>query len=240
MQLYFIRHGQSENNLTFFLTRSDDYRCEDPLLTAGGHEQAERLAEFLASRRAEQAANPRDDLNVTGFGLTHLYCSLMERAVATGAAVAKRLQLPLLPWYELHETGGVFLTDPATGERMGRPGRTARYLRHTYPELVIDENLYPDGWWNRSFEERPERRPRAERLLAGLLERHGGTDDRVAFFSHGHFYNHILGAILGLPEEPPAWFIINNTAITRIDYIDGHWDLVYANRTDHLPPHLIT
>jgi hypothetical protein len=49
-----------------------------------------------------------------GFHITHVYCSLMERAVATGHRVAEALDLPLLGWIDIHETGGMFLYDEET------------------------------------------------------------------------------------------------------------------------------
>ena len=47
MQLYFIRHGQSENNARWMSTGSHRWRSEDPGLTEVGQQQAEILAQFL-------------------------------------------------------------------------------------------------------------------------------------------------------------------------------------------------
>jgi len=102
MQLYFIRHGQSENNALWMSTGSYKGRGEDPGLTAVGRQQAEILAQFL--RRADSTLRqPFDFQNVAGFGTTHLYSSLMVRAVATGTIIADALDLPLAAWEDLHE-----------------------------------------------------------------------------------------------------------------------------------------
>jgi 2,3-bisphosphoglycerate-dependent phosphoglycerate mutase len=72
------------------------------------------------------------------------------------------------------------------------------------------------------------------------LERHGNTQDRVAVVSHGGFYNHFLAVVLGLEARGKWWFLLNNTAITRIDFTLEEARLVYQNRVEHLPRELIT
>jgi broad specificity phosphatase PhoE len=58
--------------------------------------------------------------------------------------------------------------------------------------------------------------------------------------SHGAFYNQLLVALFRLPEKSNLWFILNNAAITRIDFRAEGIDVVYLNRTDFLPRELIT
>ena len=58
MQFYFIRHGQSENNALWERTGSSEGRSEDPELTALGHRQAKRLAQFLRQVRTPQGRRP--------------------------------------------------------------------------------------------------------------------------------------------------------------------------------------
>lgn len=243
MQLYFIRHGESENNARWTRTGSSVGRSEDAELTDIGRQQAQALAQYLADE---------DD-----FDLTHLYCSLMVRAVATGTAIAEVLDVPLVAWTDLHEEGGIYLKDEASGERLGQPGKTRTYFERTYPDLVLPDSLGEDGWWNRPFEEHEARPARARRVLKELLARHGGTTDRVALVSHGGFYNQFLGALLGFTPRERIWFTLNNTAVTRIDFrrveedVDvadaenpaGPRDLVrvvYTNRVDFLPEELVT
>ena len=242
MQFYFIRHGQSENNLLWLRTGDSQGRSEDPDLTSVGQQQAQRVARFL-ERVAPVVANGfhgRDGQNVTGFDLTHLYTSLMLRAVATGTMIAQVLALPLIGWKDLHETGGIFLDDGDSGERLGLPGKNRAYFESHFPNLVLPEDLGDEGWWNRPFEEYEDRPLRAQRVLRELLERHGGTGDRVAVVSHGGFFNHLLGAILSLPEDGAPWLSMNNTAITRIDFDEERVSLRYLNRVDFLLRELVT
>jgi 2,3-bisphosphoglycerate-dependent phosphoglycerate mutase len=243
MQFYFIRHGQSENNVLWKRTSSTKGRSEDPKLTEVGQQQAEFVAQFLRQTGppdCKSGGSGSDIQNIAGFGITHLYSSLMVRAVATGTIIAKALDLPLVAWEDLHEWGGIYLYDEQTDERLGLAGRNRAYFEAHYPDFVLPDSLGEAGWWNRPFEEPEQRLPRAKRFLRDLMERHGRTDDRVAVVSHGGFYNYLLAAILNLPEREGYWFALNNAAITRIDFDEERIRLIYLNRVDFLPKELVT
>ena len=169
----------------------------------------------------------------------------MVRAVSTGTPLAAALGLPLVAWVDAHETGGIFLDDPATGEPIGLPGKTRADFEARFPNLVLPAELDHTGWWHRPFETDEERPVRAQRFLTELLARHGRTADRVAVISHGGFYNRFIRALLNW--SPPAnawprgaWFDLHNASISRFDVRDDGLRLVYLNRTDHLPRELIT
>jgi len=248
MQFYFIRHAQSENNVLWERTGSSTGRSEDPELTEVGQQQAEFLARFLSGadstpRLAQDTAakvHVRDVHNVAGFGITHLYSSLMVRAVATGAIIAQALHLPLVAREDLHEVGGIYRKDEETEERIGQAGNNRAYFEAHYPDLVLPGSVGEAGWWNRPFEELEERPLRAQRFLRDLLERHGHTDDRVAVVSHGGFYQYLMAAVLNLPSREGYWFAINNAAITRMDFHEERIGLIYLNRVDFLSKELVT
>lgn len=235
MQFYFIRHAQSANNFLYDTTGSSVGRSEDPELTDVGCRQAELLAEFLARGNSD----PRDRLNRSGFGITHLYTSLMVRAVATATIIGRALNLAPVAWEDLHEGGGIYQEDLQTGEKIGLPGKDRIYFATHYPELVLPATMHETGWWNRPFEEYEQVFPRAERFLNDLLAQHGNTTDRVAVISHGGFYNVLMQTIFKIGRTD-VWFALNNAAITRLDFLGEQTVLVYANRTDFLPPELIT
>jgi 2,3-bisphosphoglycerate-dependent phosphoglycerate mutase len=248
MQFYFIRHAQSENNALWARTRSARGRSEDPALTEIGRQQAQHLATFLAQSDPSAPVDERDSYNRRSFGLTHLYTSLMLRAVATGTAVAQALDLPLVAWEDIHEQGGIFLHDEESGQRRGLAGSDRAYFATHYPHLLLPEPFSAGGWWNhRPYEPYEEVPARARRFLDALLARHGRTDDRVAIISHGGFYHALLSILLNyttpnsdLDEPRHIWFQINNTAITRIDFVAEAIVVMYLNRVDFLPPELIT
>lgn len=247
MQLFFIRHAQSQNNALFSTGRGAEVRSHDPVLTDLGRRQAACLAEALAKTNPGLTTDQADSQNRAGFGLTHIYCSLMQRAVATGTAVADRLGLPLHAWVDWHEEGGLYLDGP-NGERLPSPGPGRADFARDYPRLVLPDDLTDAGWWVRPshepavrpFEEQPERPLRARRVLAGLVARHPNPNDHVAVISHGGFYNHILAALVD--QHPPYQLnhLMNNTGISRIALTaEGNY-LVYQNRCEHLPDGMIT
>ncbi len=239
MQFYFIRHAQSQNNLLYDMAGPRCERSDDPALSDAGVEQAHLLAQLLRRRGPSLLQSGSDYYNHAGFDLTHLYSSLMLRAVATGTVVADALNLPLVVLHDLHETGGIYLEDEGTGRRIGQSGKTRAYFQQHFPQLALPETCDERGWWNRPFEEHEQAMTRAARLWRDLMARHGHTLDRIAVFSHGDFYNCLLRAILGI-NRTDNWFGLNNAGITRIDMIDDCVHLVYANRIEFLPPQLVT
>lgn len=239
MQLYFIRHGQSVNNALWADTRSSNGRSEDPELTELGMRQAEAVAEYL-KYASPTGGRLCEGQRASGFGITHLYCSLMIRAVQTGSIIARKLGITLEGWEELHEQGGIYLEDEVTGEKKRLPGKSREYFEKHYSELILPEKFIDSGWWNRRPFEKPEESMlRAKLFLGSLREKHGGTEDRVAVISHGGFYNDILNNLLGILANN-GWFSIYNTGITRINFFSDRFDIIYQNRTDHLTPELIT
>ena len=70
--------------------------------------------------------------------------------------------------------------------------------------------------------------------------RHGETQDRVAWITHGGFYNHFMAVVLGIEPRHDRWFCINNGAITRLDFEGDEIALIYQNRLDYLSPGLVT
>lgn len=220
----------------------------DPELTEIGVEQARCLAEFIIRNQTVTQPNQWNAQNRFGFGLTHIYTSLMSRAVATAAPTARALELPFAAWVDIHEEGGIFGRE-GKSKLVGLPGKPRSYFEQNYPELSLPDHLNESGWWNRPFEADNERQPRADKFLVDLLARHGDRDDkpadRVAIFSHGGFFVHLVCAMLKLPwrqasNDLKSWFLLNNASISRFDIYREEITVCYMNRTDHLPDHLIT
>lgn len=240
MRLYFIRHAQSANNALWAEQGSDKGRSEDPELTQTGYRQADVLAKFLRTGDP-RGCNPCYTEKELGFGITHLYSSLMVRAVATGTIIATELGLTLAGWEAIHEQGGIFMTNEETGEVELLAGKDREFFATTYPEFILPDRFIDTGWWDRRPVEKPEETLRRARgFLETLLERHGETKDRVAIISHGGFYNDFLRAVIGLPERNNTWFTMYNGAITRLDFHEKLVELVYQNRVDYLPEGMIT
>lgn len=244
MQLYFIRHAQSQNNALWAETQSDDGRSADPDLTELGHQQAQTIASFLSQKRGYHV----DDWdNSGGFDFTHIYTSLMLRAVRTGTYIADTFALPLLSWPDIHEYGGLYL-DGDNGDKFGQTGPNRAFFETHFPRLVLPDTLNHEGWWNRPYEPREAMFPRASQFLRELYARHGQTEDRVALVSHGGFCQAFLTALFGLSQPGKTlgeearwlWFRINNTSVTRIDLTADAIQVMYLNRVDFFRPEQIT
>lgn len=241
MRLYLIRHGQSVNNELWINDKSEKGRSYDPVLTARGRAQAECVAEFLRDELGVR--RPLGPLRIEGEASppTVLYTSLMDRAVATASAIARALDIPLIALTEAHESGGLYVENETTGEKIGVEGPNRAHFEHHYPHVQLPDELGERGWWGgRPREPEAERPGRALRVWQDLLARHGETDDIIGLVTHGGFYNHLLAQILGMAPEQEVWFTLNNCALSRIDVTERGVALVYLNRIDFLPPDLIT
>ena len=241
MQLYFIRHGQSINNLIWDQMGSSKKRVSDPELTHFGQQQAQAVAQFLGQNSWPEASTYEASLhNVDGFAITHLYSSPMIRCMDTAAPIAQSLKLKPKVWIDIHEQGGACLRNKITGVLEGLPGNTRTYLAERYPQFELPDALDDQGWWNKEAEDWSRCYIRAGRVLKALEDKHGHSRDRVALVSHGAFYNACLGNLLGMPADARFWFTLNNVAVTRIDFQEDETRLAYLNRIDFLPPSLVT
>jgi 2,3-bisphosphoglycerate-dependent phosphoglycerate mutase len=240
MQLYFIRHAQSTNNRLWLQTGAAAGRELDPPLTDTGQQQARLLGVFLTHTSRFPGSTIYDPFNRAGFRLTHLYCSLMTRAVQTALIVAEVLDMPAVAWPEWHEGGGLYLTDETTGESVGQPGPSRAELEEKFPQLTLPDTVGETGWWNRPYETEAACRDRAREAVRALRERHGGTLDHVGIISHGAFYNYFMCELLQIPYGSRLWLGLANTALTRVDFHEQSLEVIYTNRADHLPAELIS
>lgn len=239
MQIYYIRHGQSANNRLYAESGTYTGRSEDPLLTELGYRQSRSLAEHIAMKGDQENHLEAEKGLHREYQLTHIYTSLMTRAIHTASFIARETGIPLVGLTDLHECGGIFLEDEVTGELHGKKGKSPAQLHQEFPELILPSDLPEDGWWNRPYEALHERIQRACRLIDWLVERHGGSDDQVAIISHLSFFNYFISALLGMTERSPVWFDLNNASITRIEYME-RFRVIYMNRTHFLSADLIS
>ena len=245
MQLYFIRHGQSTNNHLSATSRDWTLREPDPHLTDAGRAQAQQLAAHLA--QPDRESDPSADFqNTNGFGLTHLYCSLMTRAIQTATPTAQALGLPLVAHPLIHEVHGIYNAFKE-GEKWRREpldGPNRSYFETNFPQVHLPDEIGDEGWWQNRTENYQFASDRAVQFLKWVEATHS-ADDRVGIISHGGFYQAFMYALLGVTDLPENGYLstvfsINNCAITRV-YFEGNFTaIVYINKTEHLPPELHT
>ncbi len=187
MQLYFIRHGESEANVLNLISN----RGRRHGLTARGHAQAATLAERLRPVR-----------------LAALYASPLLRAEQTASYLSAAGGVPVQPADALREYDcGVLegCSDPASWLRYETV--LVRWLRHA------DHDHRPDE--GESFN---DIRARFVPFVAGLLERHAGTDVNVALVGHGGVFRLMLPLVLA--NVTPAFALetpIPNTGVIRAE-----------------------
>ena len=241
VQFYFIRHGQSTNNVLMEMDYENYLykRAVDPELTEDGEKQAALTADYLAQPYQNNGFDPQ---NRSGFGLTHLYCSLMIRAVKTGEIISKKTGLPLVALPEVHETGGMFYAERGEDEPIfvGQPGPGRSYFQKEFPGLILPDDLPEEGWWGREKEPREEYLDRAQSVIDRLLRDHSGKEHRVGIVMHGGIFARILTVLFEI-QKPRYWFLMNNCGISRIEISDdGRPMLTYMNKVNFLPDHLVT
>ena len=233
MELYLIRHGQSHNNAV-----DGAERVCDPPLTEVGELQAPAVAQHLKS---DVQKSVWDSERRSGYGITRLYCSPMLRALQTAAPIAEALEIRAEVWIEVHEEGGIWLDKDDGRGPVGYPGMTRSEVKARFPDYVLPTEMAEVGWWNRPKETEEEWRARAGRVAAELRGRFGGTQERIGIVTHGGFANHFLHALLHNGAIQGYYFSHQNTAISRIDFLeDGSVRVRYLNRVEHLPPELVT
>ncbi|MBN2047954.1 MAG: histidine phosphatase family protein [Anaerolineaceae bacterium] len=231
MQLFFIRHAESQNNASWTKYQDSRARVPDPSLTELGFRQADNLASFLAGAKDE-------------FPFTRMYISPFLRTLQTAAPLAKVYpDIPKIVRRNIHEHGGVFEIDHETGEVFEQSGMSRTEMKQMFPDFIIPEDeVSENGWWNRGIEPHAERPPRAQLALAQLMEEFVETDEVIALVSHGGFFNGIMNSILNLIRRGDYWFVTANTSISHFAYVprgdEREWRVLYTNRFDFVPPEI--
>jgi len=254
MRVYLIRHGQSAGNANYLdnvgdPSRGPEHHKPDPELTDVGHQQAKLLGEHLSHPEGEPVRYPwlREEERIpVGFGITHVYCSLMLRSIQTAQYVAESCGLPLVAHTDLFEKDGLCDYDQ-DGNLVGIPGLSKDYIAERFPDLQLPEDMNPDGWHDRPFETDDMFLERIKGLMPSFEERHGGTDDCIALVTHGDTMDQIVNELTGAARHSVHYgshwcanWVFLNTSVTRIDYVGGTRAIVYTNQTQHLPSELIT
>jgi 2,3-bisphosphoglycerate-dependent phosphoglycerate mutase len=247
MQLYLIRHAQSTNNVSWDQKDTNGYiRSSDPHLTDLGVKQAQTLGSFIASQPFSVQPNVGEYRHRVH--ITHLYSSLMTRAIQTGTILSDALGIPLYGLPEVHEIGGIYLETEENGNSSIsiEHGVTPAYLREHFPALRLHQPIEERGWWQGGMEPIDSPLIRAHAVLDLLRERHLPSNDRVAIVTHGGFFNSLIRLIFNIrTDEPdnrnlPTWFSLCNCAISRIDFVDDRAIWVYHNRTTFMDDDLVT
>lgn len=246
MELYLIRHAQSQNNYHDMMGEYKK-RVEDPALSEMGLKQADALGrhvcEGINPDWAAEGKYFRDpaSLQKRGYEFTQLYCSPMRRTLQTARPIAEATGLQPKLWVALHEHGGIYLEHDDERGTVGYPGMNRDQIAAEFPNYELTDDITEHGWWtgaNEHISEAAARAIKVARQLRQLAEE--GPNEKIAVVSHGTFISLIVKALANQLLSDDLWFLSYNTGITRLDFVDGRIRFWYFNRVDHLPLELMT
>ncbi len=213
MQLYLIRHAQSQNNAL-----PEEARVEDPGLTELGHRQAELLAEWIPALK-----------------LTRLITSPFRRTLLTTEPIVRTTSLVPEVRIDLHEQGGCY-SGHDFGDKVGRPGMTRKEIEAEFSGFQVADDIDGQGWWqSKPYESSEAAWSRAARLLESTRREFGHTDERVGYVMHADIKRLFLWQLREQIDGVPC-----NTSITEIEFDSRNHRLRAFNQVAHLPAHLIT
>jgi len=213
MELYLIRHAQSENN-----ARPTALRVEDPGLTSVGHKQAELLGQW-----------------VCGLSLTHVYTSAFLRTLLTSSYIYRSTGIAPQVRAELHEVGGC-VAGNTPGQMTGRPGMNRPQVEQQFPGYEFPDDLPEEGWWrSQPYEPHENALLRARNLLQRTLDEFAGTNARIAYVMHADFKSLFIEQFhTGLLDTP--W----NTSVSHLRLNDNALLVERYNLVEHLSEDLLT
>ncbi|MEE4195705.1 MAG: histidine phosphatase family protein [Anaerolineae bacterium] len=231
MNIYFIRHAESTNNVVLYLRRPLEEHVCDPGLSDLGQRQAHALGGFLAE-------------NIEEFNFNRIYISPCLRTLQTAAAFTHLYpDAPKIVWPDIHEYGGCAEIHPVTKARTGCPGMTRSEIKTQFPEYQLSEGVTDEGWYFLpGFEPREIGIARAKRVVQYLIDQFGDSEEKIAIVSHWDFHILFANTLLGLDDNTHTRVVISNTGISTFAYAadiwadstEYWWSLVQINRCEWL------
>lgn len=219
MQLYLIRHAESENN-----ARPAYQRVEDPSITPVGRLQAEALAQWARSLTIDV-----------------LITSPFRRSLQTSRMVLESSKpTKAMIWHDVFERGGCYL-GYGDNNIQPRPGLGRSLIMNELPLAVLDETITEEGWWvGKQKETDEETELRADNVINRLIETFGDSGKNIIAVLHADFIRTMLAQMLHPAADANQFGPLRNTGITKVDFNGQRWRLDWLNSVSHLPVKLIT
>lgn len=206
LDLYLIRHGQSEaNKVREFIGG----RVLHTPLSSKGIMQSEKLGDFLLNQ---------------GITFDCVYSSTAVRAIETARITCNASGFPIEYIIQSEE-----LLELSQGDWEGKV-RSETYTPEVLEKLLSDKWNFkaPNGESQKEVEERGY--GWIEKNLLPLSEK----DSTIGVFTHGLLTRCILRRILDSTPDMTYYLVTDNTSITRLVYLNGNWRLIKVNETAHL------
>jgi 2,3-bisphosphoglycerate-dependent phosphoglycerate mutase len=222
MQLYLIRHAESENN-----ARPLHQRVEDPAITAIGRMQAEHLAQWTRT-----------------IGIGTLISSPFLRTLQTTRAMVDVRPQRVHIWHDVYERGGCYRGfGPLAREGGAGLGRSAivRHVTNDPDQCVVDATINESGWWGeKSREEDHEVATRAKQVASRFVETFGASGEIVVAVIHAEFKRWLMAEFFRDFIDAYQLGPMRNTGISKVNFDGKRWQLDWFNSVTHLPSRLIT
>jgi 2,3-bisphosphoglycerate-dependent phosphoglycerate mutase len=222
MQLYLIRHAESENN-----AKPPQERVEDPPITEVGRMQAALLADWLRT-----------------LPIDVLITSPVLRALQTTRHISETTSQHVHVWADVFEEGGIYRGYGPEAIQGGPGLKRSDVIRHATQEpsnCTLDETISESGWWGgRNRETAEEATRRAIAVAARFMDSFGASGRNIVAVIHADFKRKLLAQLIGGQIDPRAFGALRNTGITKLNYDGSQWQLDWFNSVTHLPAKLIT
>jgi len=216
LELYLIRHGQSQGNVGYDKEDLTPQERHDPILTEKGIKQAHLAGKHLAN-----------------IDFDRVYSSGLLRAVRTATEILKEqpVEKSLYIFPHLAEAGlnAEYTTTLKTIREINNSASLSPELDLSTPLLIPSDNKDDAGLFKR-----------ADFVIKHIRENFC-DGEKIALVSHAAFLTFIVFSIMGFTTETPFYDInFANTGITRVVFYkkgtNSYGDIVfdYINNTEHL------
>ncbi|CAD8175910.1 unnamed protein product [Paramecium octaurelia] len=218
MKIYYVRHGQSMNNIINDLSDQEyeKNRQQDPSLSEQGIKQVRLLTDYLKLKKVE---------------FEEIRCSPQQRAIQTAQLLSEGFKVPLKIQQNLHEKGGNQQLNK------GFPGLTRKEFQNQYPGFEIDELIQDAGWYFKDKRETDEEcTQRAEKVLQDLQKE---TKKSILIIGHGNFMDQVMGIVCGRAQNSKYFYYHQNCGITLLKNDGYGFEIDYYNDYSFLDMHYI-
>lgn len=216
LELYLIRHGQSQGNVGYNKNNLTPQEQHDPILTEKGVKQAQLAGKHLSD-----------------IDFDRIYSSGLLRAVRTATEIINEqpTEKPLYILPHLAEAGlsAEYETTVEMLNRINPKAILSPELDSETPLLIPSDSKDDAGLFERAL------------FVIEHLRKNFNNGEKIALVSHAAFLTFIVFSIMGFTTETPFYDInFANTGITHVIlYKKGtnpYGDVVfdYINNTEHL------
>lgn len=216
LELYLIRHGQSQGNVGYEKENLTPQEIHDPALTEKGVKQAQLAGKHLAN-----------------IDFDRVYSSGLSRAVRTATEILKEqpTEKPLYIFPHLAEAGlsAEYETTIDAIHQINVKAILSPELDPETPLLIPSDSKDDAGLFKRAG------------FILEHLKEHFNNGEKIALVCHAAFLTFIVFSIMGFTTETPFYDInFANTGITRVIFYkkgtNPYGDVVfdYINNTEHL------